>query len=77
MEFKLDSADLNEKRLKTIRRWKESAKDDWLKRSEEKAAAKKAADMKAIAMASGVGGDRRLNGVAGGVEMRPRGDNAV
>jgi hypothetical protein len=78
MEFKLDSADLNERRLKTIRRWKESAKDDWLKRSEEKAkAAKKAAETKAAMAASGVGGDRRLNSVAGGVEMGPRGDSAV
>jgi hypothetical protein len=75
MEFKLDSADLNKRRLKTIRLWKESARDERLKRREEKAA-KKVADA-AAAMASGVEGDRGVNGGAGGIRMRRRGDSAV
>jgi hypothetical protein len=75
MEFKLDSADLNKRRLKTIRLWKESARDERLKRREEKAA-KKVADA-AAAMATGVGGDRGVNGGLGGIEMRRRGGSAV
>jgi hypothetical protein len=75
MEFKLDSADLNKRRLKTIRLLKESARDERLKRREEKAA-KKAADA-AAAMAGEVGGDRGVNGGTGGIERRMRDGSAV
>jgi hypothetical protein len=75
MEFKLDSADLNKRRLKTIRLWKESARGERLKRREEKAAKK--VDDVAAAMASGVEGVRGVNGGAGGIRMRRRGDSAV